>query len=179
MTVGFCYILIKFGSHALNVIRKEKMTKIERDRGKSGEVLAARVLASRGVYLLEEIASPVKLVPIPGIKRNNAFYVYWSAKVSGDHMGITECGRRVLTEVKTVLDRNLRWSDLRPHQPTRLRTNKDYNGISLLVWVHSTGVYVLDWIYPNDDFGPRKSISPEYAAELDVSNVNSLVKKDG
>lgn len=142
--------------------------KREQRTGKVGEEWAANALRRVGVSMVEQIGEPVKLVPYRGV--TGAFKVIWGEKVSGDHRGIIEgSGRSVLAETKTVLDRNLTWSDLRPHQPGRLDMHTEYGGISLLVWVHSTGVYVMKW--PVEGFGPGKGISPQRAAEIEIQSL--------
>jgi hypothetical protein len=108
---------------------------------------------------VEKIATPVKLIPT---KLSGAFKVIFSEAVSGDHRGILPGGRSVLAETKTILDRNLRWSDLREHQPERLSRHAELGGLSLLVWVNSSGIYVMQW--PVDGFGRGESISPLMAS---------------
>lgn len=141
--------------------------------GKSGEELAANALRRVGVSMVERIGTPVLLLPfhrVPG-----AFKVIWGEKVSGDHRGILEgSGRSVLAETKTIWDRNLRWSDLRTHQPGRLDMHREYGGISLLVWVHSSGVYVMRW--PVEGFGPAHGLTPQRAMELSIENIASEEK---
>lgn len=134
--------------------------------GAAGEELAAKVLAGRGVRMVERIATPTKLI------RGRMIY---SAKVSGDHMGIlVPSGVRVLTEVKTIHDRNLRWGDLRSHQPERLSLNKEFGGVSLLVWVSGDGVFVMDWNFPSWDFKPGVGMLRCNAKVRDVMDVNDL-----
>ncbi len=144
------------------------MSKYEDRIGKIGQEHAAAALARVGVNMVEKIGTPVKLIParVPG-----TYKVVWGEKVSGDHRGILDNGISVLAETKTIMDRNLVWSDLRDHQPTRLNTHADLGGVSLLVWVHSTGVYVMRW--PVAGFGPRKSITPEQADTLNVMDVRA------
>lgn len=142
------------------------MSKFEQSIGKQGEELAAQALRALGVEMVERIGTPVILEPAPGRPgKRQAFFVTFGEKVSADRMGIIPgTGRRVLAEVKTIMDRNLCWSDLRPHQPDRLTMNADFGGLSLLVWVHSSGVYVLRWPIPG--FGRGKSITPQTAERL-------------
>jgi len=134
------------------------MTRREDRTGKVGEELAESVLRSLGIEQIERVSTPVKLIPsqYPGL-----FKVIFGEKVIGDRRGILPGGRSVLIEVKTILDRNLCWSDLRLHQPEGLSRHSELGGMSLLVWVHSSGVYVMRW--PIDGFGPGKSITPNQA----------------
>jgi hypothetical protein len=134
------------------------MTRREDRTGKAGEELAESVLRSLGIEQIERVSTPVKLIPsqYPGL-----FKVIFGEKVIGDRRGILPGGRSVLIEVKTILDRNLCWSDLRLHQPEGLSRHSELGGMSLLVWVHSSGVYVMRW--PIDGFGPGKSITPNQA----------------
>ena len=96
------------------------MSKREVQIGKAGEELALNVLAGRGVRIPERIATPAKMV---------GGRMIYEGKVSGDINGILDNGIRVIAEVKTIRGRNLRWSDLRGHQPGRLDINKRYNAI--------------------------------------------------
>lgn len=140
------------------------MTRKQQSVGKDGEERAASALRSVGIEMVEKIGTPVRLIPakIPG-----TYLVIWGDKVSGDHRGILPAnGRSVLAETKTILDRNLRWSDLREHQPGRLSLHVHNHGMSVLVWVHETGVYIMLWPVPG--FGEGKSISPETAEQLDT-----------
>ncbi len=136
------------------------MTHSQQRTGKAGESLAAAALSALGVKMVERIGTPVLLIPT---KLSGAFRVIWSEPVSGDHRGILPGGRSVLAETKTILDRNLRWSDLRAHQPGALTRHAEFGGLSLLVWVHASGVYVMRWPVPG--FEPGKSITPGQAAE--------------
>ena len=142
------------------------MTHREQRTGKAGENLVASVLSSLGVDMIERIGTPVKLIPT---REPGAYRVIWSEPVSGDHRGILPGGRSVLAETKTILDRNLRHSDLRPHQPARLTEHHERGGLSLLVWVHTSGIYVMSW--PIVGFEPGVSISPDAASKITMTNV--------
>ena len=139
--------------------------------GRAGESLAAGVLGRLGVHMVEEIATPY----IVSARRKIGNFWWWRVKfkkkVSADHTGLLSDGRRVLAEVKTV-EHNLVWSDFSTHQPERLKMNAEWNGISLVVWVHSTGVKVLKW--PIDGFRKGKGITPERAEELSISTEAEL-----
>lgn len=115
--------------------------KSEQQTGKHGEHLAAVALRAAGVEMVERIGTPVRLIPAV----DGTFRVVYGDQVSGDMRGIMPGGRSVLVECKTILDRNLRWSDMRPHQPERLSEHARLGGISLLVWVSSVGVFVMRW----------------------------------
>ncbi len=143
------------------------MSKHEDRIGKIGQEHAAAALRRLGVQMVEKIGTPVKIIPA---RVKGTYTVVWGEKVSGDHRGILQGGRSVLAETKTIMDRNLAWSDLRDHQPARLDEHASHGGLSLLVWVHSTGVYVMRWPI-GYGFGPRKSITPGLA---DILNVVSL-----
>lgn len=135
------------------------MTRREQHIGSAGQNVAAGALARLGIEMVEKIGTPVLLRPVGSQK--NVFRVTFGEKVSGDHRGILPGGRSVLAETKTILDRNLRWSDLREHQPDRLRQHAALGGLSLLVWVHDSGVYVMQ--FPLDGFMEGKSISIDRA----------------
>jgi len=125
--------------------------------------LAAAALRQLGIEMVEQIGTPVHLIPAHGT-RKDVFRVAYGEKVSGDHRGILPGGRSVLAETKTILDRNLRWSDLRDHQPDRLSEHAQHGGLSLLVWVHHTGVHVMRW--PILGFAPGEGMPPEFAMSI-------------
>jgi hypothetical protein len=146
--------------------------KREQHIGKHGQNTAAAVLSGRcGINMVEQIGTPVLLIPVPASRRNT-YQVIFGEKVSGDHRGLIGNGISVLAETKTILDRNLRYSDLREHQPARLSAHTKYGGISLLVWVHDTGAYVMRW--PIKGFEAGTSITHEQAQELDAVTVAFL-----
>ena len=134
--------------------------KAEQRIGSAGEEQAALALRRLGIEMVEEIATPVIVSRASG----KPVIVAWKEPVSGDHRGILPGGRSVLVETKTIHDRNLRWSDLREHQPGRLDRHADLGGLSLLVWVHSSGIYIMVWPVPG--FGPGRSIEPRRAERL-------------
>lgn len=148
--------------------------------GEQGELLAENRLRAIGLEMVEKIGTPVRLIRLPtrtikvlslsGINPKGISRVIFGEKVSGDRRAIIPgSGRSVLIETKTILDRNLRWSDLRDHQPGRLDRHYELGGLSLLVWVHKTGIYILRWPVP--DFGYRKSITPEQAEQLNIQEL--------
>jgi hypothetical protein len=143
------------------------MTKREQRIGRAGENQAASKLAGLGIEMVEKIGTPVELIPAKtegGFRRKDIFYVVFGQKVSGDHRGILPGGRSVLIETKTILDRNLQWSDLREHQPGRLINHAELGGLSLLTWVHNTGIYVMEFQeMVRNGFGPRTSVRVEQA----------------
>lgn len=146
------------------------MTKREQQIGKQGQIQAAAALRRAGVEMVEQIGTPVKLIPMGTVRGRQVFQVIYGEKVSGDHRGIIHGrGTGVLAETKTILDRNLRYSDLRDHQPERLTEHHEHGGISLLVWVHSTGAYIMRWPVPL--FVKGKSITPEEASLLNVEKL--------
>lgn len=139
--------------------------------GKHGQNIAASVLSGRcGVNMVEQIATPVHLVPHERLA--GYFRVTYGEKVSGDHRGVIGNGISVLAETKTILGRNLRFSDLREHQPGRLSEHVEFGGISLLVWVYSSDAYVMRW--PIEGFEPGTSITHERAQELDYETIAFL-----
>ena len=139
------------------------MTKQQQRIGKQGQNLAAQELRALGVEMVEQIGTPVFLIPA---YTKDVYRVVYGEKVSGDHRGILPGGISVLAETKTILDRNLRYSDLREHQPERLIEHAKHGGVSLLVWVNLTGVYIMQ--FPVENFTRGKSISVERA--LHISN---------
>ena len=146
------------------------MSKAQDTIGKQGQEIAAAALRRIGVNMIEKIGTPVKVIPKGMKDRVQVFQVIWGEKVSGDHRGILDDGTSVLAETKTILDRNLRWSDLREHQPDRLTEHHNHGGLSLLVWVHSEGTYVMEW--PIIGFEKeRDSLLPTEAAFMDITKV--------
>jgi hypothetical protein len=138
------------------------MSRHQQRRGALGEDQAARALHRVGVEMVERIATPVTIS-----RRSGKPVVQgWSEKVSGDHRGLLLGGRSVLAETKTIMDRNLRYSDLRKHQPERLQIHATFGGLSLLVWVHESGVYVME--FPIDGFVHGTSLTPEQAQALNI-----------
>ena len=146
------------------------MSKAQDTIGKQGQEIAAAALRRIGVNMIEKIGTPVKVIPKGMKDRVQVFQVIWGEKVSGDHRGILNDGTSVLAETKTILDRNLRWSDLREHQPGRLTEHHNHGGLSLLVWVHSEGTYVMEW--PIIGFEKeRDSLLPTEAAFMNITKV--------
>jgi hypothetical protein len=145
------------------------MTKRDQNVGKHGEQLAESVLSGLGFEMLEKIATPVILIPyhdgrriIPGV-----YQVKHEKRVSGDRRAILPDGTSVLIEVKTRWDDNLIYSDLEDHQHEALKRHAGFNGLSLLVYVHNSGVFVMRYERGGiAGFIPRKSITPARAAAL-------------
>ena len=136
--------------------------------GAMGEEWADNRLYAIGLQMVEKIGTPVRLIKSKIDPK--AFRVVWGEKVSGDRTAIVPgSGRKVLVETKTIFDRNLRWSDLRPHQPERLYRNSELGGLSLLVWVYNDGVYIMQWPIPG--FKKGKSITPEKAKKLNITEL--------
>lgn len=142
------------------------MSRKEERLGKTGEKFAAQVLTNLGIEQLQRIGTPVKVIPVKvhGNKRP-LFQVIWGEKVIGDYRGVLPGGRSVLAEVKTVLHRNLQYSDMRLHQPEGLTRHAELGGLSLLVWVHSDDeIYVMEWTkFGIPGFEPRHSLNPKDA----------------
>jgi hypothetical protein len=142
------------------------MSRSEQRIGKAGEDWAANAVRGLGVEMVEEIGTPVKIVRTKKLYDGTWCKIVWGEKVSGDTRGVLPGGRSVLVETKTILDRNLQWGDLRPHQPGRLSQHAELGGLSLLVWVHASGIFVMQW--PISDFCRGKSITPERAQTLQI-----------
>jgi hypothetical protein len=152
--------------------------------GSHGETLANSVLHGLGIEMLQKIGTPVKLTPYRdrggrGVK--GVYYVKFEERVKGDRHGVLPDGTSVLIEVKTYWDRNLRYSDLDDHQHADLREHAGIGAaLSLLVWVHNSGVWVMQYGAGGiAGFLPRSSISPERAEELHdetIRRINEIVK---
>ena len=142
------------------------MSRMEQQVGKHGQQQAASYLAGLGLEMVEPIGTPVTLIPF-GL-RKDAFRVIFGEKVSGDHRALLPDGSSVLIETKTVYDGNLTYGHLREHQPDCLSRHASIGrAVSLLVWVHHSGIYVMRWTPDGiGGFGFRKSITPERARQL-------------
>jgi hypothetical protein len=143
------------------------MSRKEQSIGKYGQELAAVALRMIGIDMVEQIGTPIHLVPHP--TQAGYYRVIFGEKVSGDHRGILPGGRSVLAETKTIRDRSLRWSDFREHQPDRLDAHTEAGGLSLVVWINEYGAKIMRWPIPG--FGPGKSIDIETAERLSINEV--------
>jgi hypothetical protein len=152
------------------------MSAIQQHIGKAGEQMAISALHQIGVEQIEKIGTPVTTIRNKQGKISNVFY---GEPVAADFRGVypvdlyphttnpAQIGQSVMAEVKTILDRNLIWSDFRPHQPAALSEHVQFGGMSLVVWVHSTGIYVMRW--PIYEFGPGNGITPAEAQCLKIN----------
>ena len=149
------------------------MTRQEQKTGKVGEAFASRALANLGILQLERVGTPVKLIPVMGLKLKGVFRVIFGEKVIGDWRGILPGGRSVLAEVKTVLNGNLTYSHMRPHQPEGLSYHAKMGGLSLLVWVVSQEqIFVMEWHKDGiPGFAPGHGLSIEQAFLLALKPV--------
>lgn len=144
------------------------MTRQNQQIGKIGQQQAASFLSGNvGLLMVEPIGTPAKYIPAHS-HRKDVFRVVFGEKVSGDHRALLPDGSSVLIETKTVYDGNLTWSHLRDHQPERLSYHAGIgSAVSLLVWVHHSGIYVMRWEVDGiAGFGPRKGITAARAQEL-------------
>jgi len=143
---------------------------VNKKLGDAGQEQAANALARLGVHMVEEIGTPFVITKKFS---NGLIRGYWKKKVSGDLIGHTRDGIKVLAEVKTIWDQNLRWSDFKKHQPERLSLNAE-RAISLVIWVHHTGIYIMNWIdVLESGFGRGKSMDIRTAQVLDSEPVLS------
>jgi len=141
------------------------MARIQQQVGKAGQEQAASFLAGIGLEMVEPIGNPYRIIrQLP----NRHFEVVFTDVASGDHNARLPDGSFVLIETKTVYDGNLTYSHLREQQPERLSQNASIGrAVSLLVWVHSSGIYVMRWYSDGiEGFAPYKSITPERAQAL-------------
>lgn len=152
------------------------MAKSEAQRGIQGQNLVERILKSRDFVCVEGIGTPFlqKMVKGRNSQRNGWLlrWIKFFQKPSGDHRAFLpdKSGRGVLIETKTITDREtLRWSDLRKHQPGKLDKHVRVGAVVLLAWVHTSGVYLMQWPVPG--FAPgRNSIKLERAKQLDIES---------
>jgi hypothetical protein len=151
------------------------MSRNEQHIGKSGEQLARMYLEHLGIRQIERIGTPVTVTRSPRTgKISGAFF---GEPCAADFRGVVPhyelpsglyVGQSVMAEVKTV-EHNLRWSDFQLHQPGKLSEHAELGGLSLVCWVHSTGVYILQWPIPG--FTPGHGLTPEEAARLNMLEV--------
>jgi hypothetical protein len=141
------------------------MSRANQQVGKNGQRQVASMLAGMGLLMVEEIGNPYEIIRKMS---NGHFEVIFSGVASGDHNARLPDGSFVLVETKTVLDGNLTYSHLREHQPERLSRHAAIGwAVSLLCWVHSNGIYIMQWGADGiEGFEPRKSITPERAGRL-------------
>lgn len=163
---------------------RQDQGRINQNRGGQGESIAANVLFARGLAMVEKIGTPTKKIPLEqsgkkllrklGINTRDLYHVKFGEKVSGDRRAIIpEYGISVLVEVKTRLDSKLSTSDFEKHQLQALTTHVENGGISLIVWVHESGVYVLN--YPINGWGKNYPLSPEQARIVDIQYIPGLI----
>lgn len=146
------------------------MSRAEQKIGKDGEALGVVALRNIGVEQIERIGTPVTIIRDP---RNpgKILKVFYGEPVAADYRGVYvvppyNIGQSVMAEIKTV-EHNLRLSDFQDHQPGKLSEHADLGGLSLVVWVHSTGIKVMRW--PIDGFKPGHGLTPEKAELLRVN----------
>ena len=139
---------------------------INKRTGNHGEDAAENVLRGLGVEQLRQIATPYKILGMKVMRGVRWYRLVFSEKVHGDRIGSYR-GIIVLAEVKTIWDSNLQYSELDEHQHEALRRNDELRGISLLVWVHNSGIHVMNYA-KLDFFVPRSSIKPEQAKSLNI-----------
>ena len=154
--------------------RRCNVSRISQQLGAHGEQLAVGALRRIGVDMIQKIATPVALFPVPNMTA--AFRVKWATPVSGDHTGIARGGLFVLVEVKTCFGRNLRWSDFEDHQRVGLSEHVAHGGIALVVYVTDNGAHVLRW--PIHGFRDGKGISPSVADALALIDEQGLLGRD-
>ena len=135
--------------------------------GVIGEQLAERVMFGLGIRLVEQIATPTKFV------RGKMIHV---GKVSGDRRGVLPPnGLSVHAEVKTYKTENLAYSALKSHQRDWLTRHAQAGGLSLLIWVSTFDIYVMEWGIDGIPgyMKPRSSITPELARSLNIDSLRN------
>ncbi len=145
---------------------KQLRGKYAKAKGTAGESIAHYALNGLGLKMVAKIQSGWE--PHRWIDRKRGIaMIHPMPKVAGDFHAITETGKSVLVEVKHRKG-NLIWSSFASHQKQRLTEHAGYGGLSIIVWVASDDVFILQW--PIEGFGPRKSITHERATEIDMRN---------
>jgi hypothetical protein len=150
--------------------KEAQMARAQQRQGAAGQDLAQTALREIGVEFVHKIGTPIKM--IPSGRKDGTYRIIFGEKVAGDTRGILPGGRSVLAEIKTIYSDRLVYSDLRPHQPGQLSLHSEWGGVSLLVWVHESGVYIMQW--PIKGFKKGIGIDVEWAESIRVENINQL-----
>lgn len=135
-------------------------------KGDAGEDVAHSLLTMMGARMLQKIATPVRLIPPVSEAARREFFrrVIFSKTVKGDRWGVDpDTGRSILAEVKTYAADRLAYSVLKPHQIAALNEHAACNGLTYLVWVHPTDIFVLRWPIPGFQSGTSISLGQAYA----------------
>lgn len=139
-------------------------------KGQAGEDIATNALKRIGCLMVEEIGTPFKITNRKTFGGRTWLQGFWKAKVAGDRRAVRRDGISILAETKTITEGNLVWSNFKEHQPDKLDEHAQY-AISLVVWVKSIDeVFIMRWPIPG--FGPKKSITPQAAKLLDITNID-------
>ena len=156
--------------------RKSYAARRSQAKGDTGERIARLALSALGLRQIERIYTGVVIHEWMswlghGVARISAKY-----RVSADFRALTNEGRSVLVEVK-ARDDKLVWSDLKDHQRSALTEHHLANGLSLLVWITGSDVFVLRW--PIDNFGYRKkALTPQRAQRLHITEVSTYGEEE-
>jgi len=134
-------------------------------KGKAAEAIVRNMLIAMGLRCVERIETGFKIGKGIGTRRIPV------SKVSGDFRAVVPgSGVSVLVEVKRR-PKCLRWSDLEEHQRRALSEHDAVGGISLLAWVSSEGVAIMQWPLPPHALRIGLSLEWQQANRL---HVNSL-----
>lgn len=169
----------------MSKLSKKEQGKRNQRIGNAGEEFVANALSGRGLDMVEKVGTPVRLIPVEdrarlalnrkGVRTSDLFHVKFGEKVSGDRRAIIGgMGISVLIEVKTRLTSKLSVSDFEAHQLPALEEHDRLGGLSLIAWVHESGVYVMRAPIPG--FEKYKPLSPERAAGLDIIDLVAYSK---
>jgi len=152
--------------------------------GNAGQEHAAAALRRLGVLQVEETEPTFVITRRMKMGETTWCQGYYKAKIAADLRGITDKGISVMAEVKTIWDRNLQWGDFKPHQPERLSEHAEH-AISLVVWVHDSGIFVMDWraiawerpisISQHEPLlRPGRGLKPEEAESLNLESLENI-----
>lgn len=147
-----------------------------RRTGASAEAVVRLRLLALGLRCVERIETGFR------VKRAGKKIVGASplAKVSGDFRAVVPGGTSVLVEVKSRPDAIVNgerkpavlcWSDLDDHQRAALDAHNHAGGISLLAWVSSHGIAIMQWPLPPSDFRFGQSLAWQSAARLNINRI--------
>jgi hypothetical protein len=136
-------------------------------KGASAEAIVRARLMSMGLRCVERIETGFRVKRV-GKKIVGASPI---AKVSGDFRAVVPfSGVSVLVEVKSRPG-VLCWSALDEHQRAALDAHNNAGALSLLAWVSSHGVAIMQWPLPPSDFMHGHSLQWASAQRLSINTI--------
>jgi len=140
-------------------------------KGTACEKIIMNVLQSRGACQVQEIETGWRKVR-KQVKGKWTELIIPKKKVAGDIRAVLPPdGRSILVEVKNRPEKLL-YSNLESHQHQRLKEHDLFGAISLLAWIFTGGLSIMQ--YPIEGFNPCTSISIERAQGLDIPDLRKI-----